>query len=614
MKNQITELGNMPTVLPKDFLINHINHLYEEGLPSGVFTGVNCLDKIFRLDRGRLLTVTGVPNYGKSEFIDFLVTSFNKRYGWKTLFFSPENQPIELHLSKLVSKFINKPFDKENISKEELEKSISYIGDNFYFFNYQRVRTLDDILREAEAIVKDKGLDVLVLDSYNKIESEIPTGEIETSFISKVLDKLTSFAIKNDILIVLVAHPKKMEYDEAKGAYRCPRAYDINGSANFYNKSDFVLTVHRDFSKDEVVIKVDKVKFKNYGKTGECRLKYDEASGNYYESKADSRYYREDDDESEYTPEPFTFPKSDSPEPLDVEVSMYRGATDNEGTVVKLKDFLLTDQYKGIADKIREGATPEERHAIKDRYKTSIPCVTVSGKFGKRGANNIIQSSRLISIDIDYKDNTEIIGRVPEILQSLPYVAYYSKSITGDGYFAICEISKPSEFQSHYFALEEDFKELGIVIDKSCKDVSRLRFATYDSEAYYNPFASTYDKVKVFEKTSAPAQPYSSVTRATRPYFSQTSSTETLDRYMNAFETSGGSLPDDYNSWYQLGMSLGTLGEEGRGYFHRLSEKSSKYDAAECDRQYDNILSHYASNNHYTLGTAIKMLKDNTRA
>lgn len=605
-------MGNMPTVLPKDFLLNHINSLYEEGLPSGVFTGVNCLDKIFRLDRGRLLTVTGVPNYGKSEFVDFLVTSFNKRLGWKTLFFSPENQPIELHLSKLVSKFINKPFSKNSISKDELNKSISYISDNFYFFNYQRVRTLEDILREAEAVIRDRGMDVLVLDAYNKIESDIPAGEIETSFISKVLDKLTSFAIKNNILIILVAHPKKMEYEESKGAYKCPRAYDINGSANFYNKSDFVLTVHRDFSKEEVIIKVDKVKFKNYGKTGECRLKYDEASGNYYEPKEDSRYYREDDDESEYTPEPFSFPKSDSRDPLDVEVSVYKGATDNKGDVMKLKDFLLTDKYKDIAEKIRKGATPEDRHAIKNSYKASIPCVAVSGKFSERGANNLIQSSRLISIDIDYKDNKEVISRVPEILKSLPYVAFFSKSITGDGYFAICEISNPSEFQSHYFALEEDFKALGINIDKSCKDVSRLRFATYDSEAYYNPFAVVYDKVKVIEKASTPVQHYSSASRAPYTSFSQSSSIATLDRYINAFETSGGSLPDDYNSWYQLGMSLGTLGEEGREYFHRLSGKSSKYDAAECDRQYNDILSRYSGNNHYTLGTAIKMLKDNT--
>lgn len=41
--------------------------------------------------------------------------------------------------------------------------------------------------------------------------------------------------------------------------YVIPSAYDINGSANFFNKADFVLVVHRNREPDYIIIKVEKV-------------------------------------------------------------------------------------------------------------------------------------------------------------------------------------------------------------------------------------------------------------------------------------------------------------------------------------------------------------------
>lgn len=595
-------LDSLPTILPKAYLKESISTLYEEGLPKGLYTSIGALDNVSRLDKGRLVTITGVPNYGKSEFVDFLTTTYNKRFGFKTLYFSPENQPLSLHIEKLVRKYSNKAFSKESLQKEELSDIVEHITNNFYFFNYERVVKLDDIITIGEETIKENQIDILVIDAYNKIESELPNGELETNFISKVLDRLCQFAIRNNVLVLLVAHPKKMEFDESKRAYKCPRAYDINGSANFYNKSDFVLTVHRDFSKEDVIIRVDKVKFSNYGKPGECRLKYDFTSGNYYEVE-DSLAYHEDGEE--YTPIPFNIPKADlSREALDVDVSIYSGATDNKGGSVNLKKFLFSEDYRDIAAEIRKGETPQERHEIKDRFKRQIPCVTIAGKFSQRDSSHLEYPSKLIGIDIDLKDNQQIISEVPNILRDLPYISYCGRSISGDGYFAICEIDNPKNFKAHFLAIEEDFKALGIIIDPSCKDMTRLRFATYDPQAYYNPFAEVYTKVFVEKPRTQ-----STYTFKSTPKFSS-SSTEALDKTINELESVGGAVPDDYTTWYDLSMSLSTLGEEGRRYFHRLSSTSSKYDPRVCDKQFDSVLSHYSGNNSYTLGTAIKIIKD----
>lgn len=101
-KTKSFDSGNLPSILPSGYLRDRLLNIRKNGLPKGFYTGVESLDKVFRLDKGRLITVTGIPNCGKSEFVDFLCVTYNKRYKLKTLYFSPENQPSELHLAKLI--------------------------------------------------------------------------------------------------------------------------------------------------------------------------------------------------------------------------------------------------------------------------------------------------------------------------------------------------------------------------------------------------------------------------------------------------------------------------------------------------------------------------------
>lgn len=598
-ENKKVDFGKMPTILPKGYLKQTIDELSKGGLPQGLFTGVNSLDNLFRLDKGRLITITGVPNYGKSEFVDFLATTYNKRYGMKTLYFSPENQPVGLHLAKLIAKYTGKKFNPSTYTTEEIDIAGDYITDNFFFYNYDRITQLDDILAIAEEVIKKEAIGMLVIDAWNKTEAKKNGGDTETEFIGKLLDVLCRFAIKHNIMLVIVAHPTKMNKDKGQ-PYQIPNAYDINGSAHFFNKSDFVLTVHRDIPKDEVLIRVSKVKFSHYGKQGDCRLKYDVESGNYYDSTFDPLAFLDgDSNEGGYVHTPFQFPSmSVKRNPLDVEVSCYKGASDNIGTPIKLKDFLLTDRFKSIAGEIRQKATPEERHEYKKVKVHDIPAITISGLFNTRDSKGLVSPSGLMCIDIDHKDNApETMAKVPSILKSLPYVCYASKSISGDGYFGIIPIENPSHFRQHYNALEEEMKSYGIIIDKSCKDITRLRFATYDDEYYYNPSASSF-----YLEVDA-TQP---LDRKQSRQFVSSSTHSDEDRVKGEIEflkNNSISLPDDYDTWFKLAMSLSSLGEKGRKFFHELSSLSSKYDKYECDNQYDEVINHYSGDNEVSLGT-----------
>ena len=610
MTHKTNHLGNMPSLLPKEHLMQCINDIYNHGLPQGLYTHVSNLDELFRLDRGRVITITGVPNYGKSEFVDFLTTTYNKLYGMKTLYFSPENQPLSFHMAKLVSKYTNKKL--KDASKTEVNNTALYVCDNFYFCNYQTINKLSQIMDIGETVVKENNVSIIVIDAYNKVEAERPNELSETEFVSKVMDKLCNFAIQYNVMVILVAHPRKMAYDNSSQSYYCPNAYDINGSANFYNKSDFVFTVHRDFGNDETIIKCDKVKFKNYGKIGECRLKYDIDSGNYYNAAPNDGYYREDD-ELAYKPIEFTIPTAVVNDPLNVEVSLYKGVSDNIGTTVNLKDFLFTDQYKDIAEAIRSGSTIEERHEIKNRYRTALPCATVSGRFTERKRDKVAEYSGLIAIDIDYKDNVEVMPKVPNILKQMDFVIYAGKSISGDGYFAICRVDDPKRLKEHYLALEKDFKEYGITIDKACKDTTRLRFASYNEEPYYNPYALTYYKMVGEPKKETRV----STTYTPREFSYHTTSTDNAQRVEEQIKyliDNNLTLPDDYHSWFKIGMSLcSEFGESGRQYFHSISSLSPKYDRYECDNQYDKIAESYGSGNDIGLGTLMYMFNEAKR-
>ena len=91
----------------EDFQDN-LDKLYSDGLQAGLRIGHRNIDDKITWETKRLAIITGVPSSGKSEFIDEICTRLNILHGWKVGYFSPENSPMELHISKIVSKITGK--------------------------------------------------------------------------------------------------------------------------------------------------------------------------------------------------------------------------------------------------------------------------------------------------------------------------------------------------------------------------------------------------------------------------------------------------------------------------------------------------------------------------
>ena len=98
------------------------------------------------------------------------------------------------------------------------------------------------------------------------------------------------FARANEIHLFIVAHPTKMHKKE-DGNYPIPTPYDINGGANWRNKSDNVITVWRKYALPDnptiddkaILVGITKVRNKNVGQCGNVKFSWDKMTGLFSE-------------------------------------------------------------------------------------------------------------------------------------------------------------------------------------------------------------------------------------------------------------------------------------------------------------------------------------------
>lgn len=270
-------------VFTADDLSDEMRTLYENGLGSGADTGWENLDRICTFEPGRLCVVTGTPGSGKSEFVDELVMRLNLRHHWRAAYFSPENMPMVYHLQKLAEKLIGTRFHKYSMSEVQYRAVANHLQENVTSILPKDDFTVDNILAKARELVHRHGIRQFVLDPLNSIDHLIPCGESETQYMNVFLNKLIGFARRNRCLVILVAHPRKMNREAGTNKTTVPDMYDISGSAAFYNKCDYGLVVERDRQEQVTRIHVEKVKFRHLGDKGKATFVYNRANGRFAE-------------------------------------------------------------------------------------------------------------------------------------------------------------------------------------------------------------------------------------------------------------------------------------------------------------------------------------------
>jgi twinkle protein len=261
-----------------------IQDMYENGLDKGVSLDIE--DFTLNIVKGYITVVTGIPGHGKSDFVDFMALRLKKLAGWNGAFYSPENKPTKLHVSKLVRKLIGKDWEgSSRVTPDELSMSMDYLDRSFWFIKPENDFTIDSILTSVKQLKLKHGIDYFVIDAWNKLEHRYT--DSETKHIGETLDKLAIFCEVYNVHCFLVAHPTKMEKEKDSMLYKVPTLYNISGSANFFNKVDNGISVYRNFIEKKTTVFIQKVKFTHWGMVGSCEFDYDVPSGRYYQTFLD---------------------------------------------------------------------------------------------------------------------------------------------------------------------------------------------------------------------------------------------------------------------------------------------------------------------------------------
>ena len=268
---------------------------------------------------------------------------------------------------------------------------------------------------------------------------------------------------------------------------------------------------------------------------------------------------------------------------------------------VDLPEWLFSSACRSRVEAIRRTEDKSLRRAMKSR----LPCITPSGLFRERNNRGLIRHSGLLCVDIDGADNPEIEAWHPvkERLSDLPGLYYAGLSTGGEGLFLLIRIGNPLRHGAYFDSVVRELGRRGLRADLQCRDVSRLRGASWDPAPLFTPGTACYP-----EPEEEPIH-FLSPGGTTGPFCRSPEITRyRVSRLVDRIDREGINVADSYRDWFRVGCALASeFGEGGREYFHRVSRNSEKYRREECDRQYDACL---RCGTRYTISTFFYLCRE----
>lgn len=185
-------------------------------------TGFPTFDSAMRggMRGGDLIVVSGISGMGKTSFVQSIIYNLTKQ-GVSTVLFSYEVTPARLH-----EKFLMMGMEKDYIGIYAPKKNES--GD---------VTWIKERIIEAK---KRYDTHVVAIDHLGFLSpSEVKTSDNQMIQLQKIARELKQLALELDMVIILIAHVKKVERETE------PTMNDIASSSGIFQEADQVFMVHR---------------------------------------------------------------------------------------------------------------------------------------------------------------------------------------------------------------------------------------------------------------------------------------------------------------------------------------------------------------------------------
>ena len=240
-------------------------------------------------------------------------------------------------------------------------------------------------------------------------------------------------------------------------------------------------------------------------------------------------------------------------------------------------------QWRRQVEAVRALTNPDQIKAAKKQ----VPAVSPSCIFtGKHSSANVKEHTGILCLDLDGKEN-------PRIAQPAARARVYADqftfaghvSVSGSGICLYVQI-EPEQHEAAFLQLEVYFRQAwGVITDPQCKNVSRLRFASYDPAVYRNTEARPFITRKQRFNTDRQRARRS----VDRPPVQD--SGQYFEAILSQILAAGYDLTGSHADWVKVGFAIASgYGEAGRQYFHELSQFHPQYKPAETDRQFTRCL------------------------
>ena len=249
-KDRVLQYINKPLEIPvenvsdlskaEDFDIEHA---------EGLYTGIKELDdQIYKLTFGTLNIVTGKSGEGKSVFVNQVAICQAVQQGYDVFVFSGE-LPAPILRNWVETNMIGrehitmKDGHVRVFNPEQRKLMQNWYAGKVLVYDDDYNTTATALLNKMEELARKCGTKVFLIDNLMMIDLECnEEGRLQAE--KEFVNKLIFFAKKYNVLVFLVAHPRKT------GEIRVTKE-DIAGSGNIVNLAHMVFSVHRYTAKEK---------------------------------------------------------------------------------------------------------------------------------------------------------------------------------------------------------------------------------------------------------------------------------------------------------------------------------------------------------------------------
>lgn len=447
---------------------------------DGYKCGLSSFDKIIRIDKQTLSTLVSTPCSGKSTFTNFYGYRMGVQNNWKTLYLASETNRNDQaqKLSTLYGSY-----------QAASEHSIILEG---------ALTNWEELLQAIKAAKEAYNIDMCIIDNMTMLKNLISGNESETEKIGRALSALKQAAIDTDTAIILVAHTTKLTEGQKV------TAYSVNGSANFFNISDYMFSLEiSDYEAKETTINILKLRDDAKGvMNGKCVLKYDKITRKYSDTDNST------EDSQHDTPKGINYPIArevtkeieEEAKQAKQEDSQPAGTTKAAPAVQatqpaskEVKKAKQEDTQPAAVPAVKEEVTKEKanteeitKQEAKEEKQHITPDFIHNTKVSIMGEHKVLNEYTLYNAIMLGRNCKEEIEAVRSIDRSKNEIAYKKAKAKVLSFTPSCvckgETAKEVEHVNNLIAIDLDAKDNeNITIEEMRKKINSLPYVMYSS-------------------------------------------------------------------------------------------------------------------------------------